>query len=82
MFPEIDMDVGTVVHFIYGFLAPVLGFLIDNLPFVISLFTVIFVLKQFLDVYGGEVPKITGGDISEFASGLVVGLILVAVGSF
>lgn len=78
MFPEIDWDVGTFIHFIYGFITPVLGLMIGDLPFAVGLFTTLFVLKQLLDVYGGEVPRITGGDIAEFTAGLIAGLILVA----
>ncbi|MEM1588976.1 MAG: hypothetical protein QXT26_06710 [Thermoproteota archaeon] len=78
-FPEIDMDAGTFVHALFGFLGVILGRALKQLPFVVSLFSILFVLKQLLDVYGGEVPKVTGGDIAEYSTGLIVGLIIIVL---
>lgn len=73
-FPEIDMDAGTFVHALFGFLGPALGRLVGALVPITFLFAALFVTKQLLDVYGGEVPKVTGGDIAEFSAGLIAGL--------
>jgi len=67
-FPEIDMDLGTAVHFLYGYLSAVLGGAVGSLAFVMGLFTFIFCLKQLFDLYGGEVP-----------SGQIVGLLQIGV---
>ena len=76
-FPEIDCDAGTVVHFIYGLLGILLGWGVGLLAFSWAMTTFVFIVKQLLDVYGGEKPKITGGDIAEKEAGTIVGLAII-----
>jgi len=67
---EIRLDFGTFVHFLFGMLAAWLGSE--------YLFTTIFLVKQIACdlLVGGEDYAEQSGDIAEFASGLVVGLVL------
>jgi len=62
---------GTIVHVCYGVLA---GILHQE-----WLFTIIFLFKQFLDVYNGENPAVTSGDIASYALGLIIGLMVMKV---
>jgi len=64
---EISLDWGSVAHFLFGFLGGILD--------ASYLFTGIFVFKQLWDFREGEEWAETSGDVSEFSSGLVVGLI-------
>lgn len=64
----IKLDLGSVIHFAFGVLAALLR---EE-----ALFTVIFLVKQLLDAYGGEDPAEASGDIAEFTAGLIVGLII------
>jgi len=65
---EISADWGMLFHFLWGLLAAFL-----NYPY---LFSAIMVLKQSLDWLSGEDWPENSGDIAEYCSGLVVGLIL------
>ena len=78
-FREIDMDLGTAVHFLYGLLGILLGWGVGLLAFSWAITTFVFIVKQLLDVYGGEKPKITGGDIAEKEAGTIVGLVIVSL---
>jgi len=65
---EITFDLGTIAHFLFGFLGGVLD--------VSYLFTGIFVFKQYMDWRTGEDWPETSGDIAEFSTGLIIGLIV------
>jgi len=65
---EITLGFASIAHFFFGFLGGVLD--------ASYLFTGIFLFKQFWDFKEGEEWAETSGDIAEFASGLVVGLIV------
>jgi len=65
---EITLDFGTIFHFLFGFLGGVLD--------ASYLFAGIFLFKQFWDFKEGEEWAETSGDIAEFSSGLVAGLIM------
>lgn len=67
----VKLDLGSVVHFIFGALAALLREEV--------LFTAIFLVKQLLDVYGGEDPAEASGDIAEFTAGLIVGLFIARI---
>jgi len=63
-----EIDFGTFAHFLFGFLGGILD--------ASYLFTGIFVFKQYMDWRAGEDWPETSGDIAEFSSGLVFGLIV------
>jgi hypothetical protein len=65
---RISFDLGTIAHLIFGFLA-----VFFHYEF---LFTLIFIFKQVVDVYGGEDVEETSGDIAVYCFGLVVGVIV------
>jgi hypothetical protein len=65
---KISFDLGTIAHLIFGFLAVFLHYEF--------LFTLTFIFKQVIDVYGGEDVEKTSGDIVEYCIGLVAGAIV------
>jgi len=65
---QVIFDLGTIFHFLFGFLGGILD--------ASYLFAGIFLFKQFWDFKEGEEWAETSGDIVEFSSGLVVGLIV------
>jgi hypothetical protein len=66
-----EIDLGSVGHFIFGLLAVLLG--------VIWPFTFIFMILQTMDWLDGEDPHQTELDVAEYAFGLIVALIFVAL---
>jgi hypothetical protein len=65
---RISFNLGTIAHLIFGFLA-----VFFHYEF---LFTLTFIFKQIIDVYGGEETEETSGDIAEYCIGIVVGAIV------
>ena len=65
---EISADWGVLFHVMWGLLAAFLSY-----PY---LFSGILVLKQSIDWLSGEDWPENSGDIAEYCSGLVAGLIL------
>jgi len=61
----VRMDLGSVVHVICGHLAVLFR--------QEWLLTVIFLVKQILDVFDGEDVAETSGDIAEFVFGMMIG---------
>jgi hypothetical protein len=64
----IDLGFGSLVHVAFGIVATIFG---KEL-----VFSLLFVIKQIIDLVGGEKPDETSGDIAEFACGLVLGCLL------
>ncbi|MEM1928978.1 MAG: hypothetical protein QXH81_03325 [Thermofilaceae archaeon] len=64
----IGLDWGSLVHAAFGILAVLLGFE--------WIATLIFLVKQLVDLYGGEEACETAGDMAEYALGLTVGYAL------
>jgi hypothetical protein len=65
---KVDLDLGSLVHVVFGLLA---AFLHQEL-----VFTIIFLFKQGVDLAGGEAKPECSGDVAEYACGLIVGLLL------
>ena len=64
---EIKLDWGSIIHLIFGMMAILLR--------QEWLFTVIFLFKQAIDVYGGEPTEEASGDIAEYCTGLTAGML-------
>jgi len=64
----IDVRKGMIFHILFGLLAGILGCKL--------VFTLIFLFKQVLDLLSGEDPSIVSGEVAEYASGLIAGLII------
>jgi Na+-driven multidrug efflux pump len=62
---EIDLGFGSLVHVVFGIVATIFG---KEL-----VFSLLFIVKQIIDLVGGENPNETSGDIAEYACGLVLG---------
>jgi hypothetical protein len=65
---EIDLNWGSFIHIVFGLLAV---FLRQE-----WLFTIIFLFKQGVDLFGGEASSECSGDVAEYCIGLVTGLLL------
>jgi hypothetical protein len=66
---RIKLDLGSIIHVIYGILAVVLHSEI--------LFTVLFIAKQAIDLYGEEDPSETSTDLVEYAAGIVIAKVII-----
>jgi len=64
----VEVKRGMIFHILFGLLAGLLGCEL--------VFTLIFLSKQVLDILAGEEPSTVSGEIAEYASGLIAGLIL------
>jgi len=64
---RVIFDLETIFHFLFGFLGGILD--------ASYLFTGIFVFKQYMDWRTSEDWPETSGDIAEFSTGLIAGLI-------
>jgi len=68
---RITLDLGTAAHFILGLLSVLFG----NLGYT-ALLATLFLVKQILDLMGGEAYNECSGDIAELSIGIVTGLIV------
>jgi len=73
---KITWDLGTLAHFVYGLMSAFLRPLYLTMP----VFTAIFLLKQSIDWLSGEDYAEQSGDIAEYATGMVAGLLLIKLG--
>ena len=71
---KVGLDIGSICHFLLGLLSTIFG----GLGYTILL-SALFILKQILDLMNGEAYEETSGDIAEFCSGVIVGLVLLKI---
>jgi len=68
---QVDLNLGSLLHFLLGLLSVLFG----GLGYT-ALLTFLFVVKQLLDFIEGESGSECSGDLAEFTAGIVTGLIL------